>query len=67
MAESKTGLPRRSGWLLFVAGLPGVAVLALLVLPLLLQGRPLPRPLWLIELASQKTSRVVANCLLTTV
>ncbi|MCV2366999.1 CPBP family intramembrane glutamic endopeptidase [Roseateles oligotrophus] len=51
MAESKTVLPRRGGWLLFAAGLPGVAAVTLLVLPLLLQGRLLAQPLWLIELA----------------
>lgn len=51
MAESKTVLPRRSGWLLFAAGLPGVVAVTLLVLPLLLQGRPLTQPLWLIQMA----------------
>jgi hypothetical protein len=45
MAESKTVLARRSGWLLFAVGLPGVVAVVLVVLPLLLQGRPLPQPL----------------------
>ena len=59
MAESKTVLPRRSGWLLFAAGLPGVVAVTLLVLPLLLQGRTLPQPLWLIELATAGQSALL--------
>lgn len=56
MAESKTVLPRRTGWLLFAAGLPGVVAVAMLLLPLLLQGQALPQPLWQIQLAAAAQS-----------
>ena len=56
MAESNTVLARRNGWLLFAVGLPGVVAVALLVLPLLLQGRSLPQPLWLIQMVAAAQS-----------
>lgn len=51
MAESKAVLPRRTGWLLFAAGLPGVVAVTLQVLPMLLQGSPVTQPLWSIQVA----------------
>jgi len=38
--------PRPSGWLLWLAGLPGVVAVAWTILPALAAGRTLPVPLW---------------------
>jgi Type II CAAX prenyl endopeptidase Rce1-like len=43
----------------WLAGLPGVVVIAWLVLPLLVADRPLPVPLWVAQLASAAQSAVL--------